>query len=174
MKVRKKNRKSRIGGKKMSKEIRIGISDYKVSDSPDELITLGLGSCVGIAIYDSRTKRGGLSHIMLPDSTAFTKDIKVAKFADLAIPTMIEEITRGKATRGLVAKIAGGASMFSFSNSTNNIGQRNVEAVEKILKDLKIPVLASDTGGKIGRTMVVDLDSFDVSIKNGSKIIKKL
>lgn len=158
----------------MSKEIRIGISDYKVSDSPDRLITLGLGSCVGIAIYDSRSKRGGLSHIMLPDSSSFTKDIKVEKFADLAIPSMIKEITNGRASRGLVAKIAGGASMFSFSNSTNNIGQRNVDAVKEILKELKIPIVSSDTGGKIGRTMVVDLDSFDVSIKNGSKEIKKL
>lgn len=158
----------------MSKELRIGISDYKVSDSPDKLITLGLGSCVGIAIYDSRTKRGGLSHIMLPDSRSFTKDIKVEKFADLAIPSMIKEITNGRATRGLVAKIAGGASMFSFSNNTNNIGQRNVEAVEEILKELRIPIVSSDTGGKIGRTMVVDLESFDVSIKNGSKEIKRL
>lgn len=158
----------------MSKQIRIGIADYKVSKAPDQLITLGLGSCVGIAIYDSRTKIGGLSHIMLPDSKSFTKDIKVAKFADLAIPTMIKEITEGKATRGLVAKIAGGASMFSFSNNTNNIGQRNVEAVEEILKNLKIPILASDTGGKIGRTMVVDLNNFDISIKNGSKEIKRL
>ena len=158
----------------MSNELRIGIADYKVSDSPDKLITLGLGSCVGIAIYDGRTKRGGLSHIMLPDSTSFTKDIKVAKFADLAIPTMIKEITNGKSSRGLVAKIAGGASMFSFSNNSNNIGQRNVEAVEEVLKSLNIPIISSDTGGKIGRTMVVDLDTFTVAIKNGSKEILRL
>lgn len=157
----------------MSNEKRIGIADYKVSDSPDKLITLGLGSCVGIAIYDSRTKRGGLSHIMLPDSKSFTKDIKVEKFADLAIPQMIKEISNGSSKK-LVAKIAGGASMFSFSNTGNNIGARNVEAVEEVLKSLKIPILASDTGGKIGRTMVVDLDDFSVSIKNGNKEIKSL
>ncbi|MGO1468769.1 MAG: chemotaxis protein CheD, partial [Tissierella sp.] len=110
----------------MSKEIRIGIADYKVSSSPDKLITLGLGSCVGIAIYDSKTKIGGLSHIMLPDSRSFTKEIKVEKFADLAIPTMIKEITKGKTSKNLVSKIAGGASMFSFSKNTNNIGQRNI------------------------------------------------
>lgn len=158
----------------MSKEIRIGIADYKTSNSPDKLITLGLGSCVGIAIYDSKNKKGGLSHIMLPDSTSFTKDIKVEKFADLAIPSMVKEITNGGSNRGLIAKIAGGASMFSFSNNSNNIGQRNVEAVEKILKELNIPIISSDTGGKIGRTMVVDLDDFSVSIKNGSKEILRL
>ena len=158
----------------MSKEIRIGIADYKVSDSPDRLITLGLGSCVGIAIYDTRSKRGGLSHIMLPDSKSFTKDIKVEKFADLAIPHMIKEITKGTMGKRLVAKIAGGASMFSFSSNTNNIGQRNVEAVEAILKELKIPIVSSDTGGSVGRTMVVDLDSFQIDIKNGTKVIKSL
>lgn len=158
----------------MSKEIRIGIADYKVSSSPDKLITLGLGSCVGIAIYDSKTKIGGLSHIMLPDSRSFTKEIKVEKFADLAIPTMIKEITKGKTSKNLVSKIAGGASMFSFSKNTNNIGQRNIEAVKIILKDLNIPIISSDTGGKIGRTMVVDLENFYVSIKNGSKEIKRL
>ncbi len=157
----------------MSKEIRIGIADYKVSDSPDQLITLGLGSCVGIAIYGARPKRGGLSHIMLPDSSSFTKDIKVAKFADLAIPAMIKEITSGSHSH-LKAKIAGGASMFSFSSASNNIGQRNIEAVEEVLKLLKIPIVSRDTGGKIGRTMVVDLNDFRVSIKNGAKEIKSL
>lgn len=158
----------------MSKEIRIGIADYKVSDSPDKLITLGLGSCVGIAIYDSRSKRGGLSHIMLPDSKSFSKNIKVEKFADLAIPSMIEEIRNGSLSTRLVAKIAGGASMFSFSDSNNNIGQRNIEAVENILQALKVPIISRDTGGKIGRTMVVDLDDFEISIKSGTKEIKVL
>ncbi len=158
----------------MSKEIRIGIADYKVSNSPDKLITLGLGSCVGIAIYDTKTKRGGLSHIMLPDSKSFISNIKVEKFADLAIPTMIKEINGGGFNRNLIAKIAGGASMFSFSSNSNNIGQRNVEAVEAILKEYRIPILSKDTGGSIGRTMVVDLNNFDISIKNGSKEIMTL
>lgn len=158
----------------MGKEIRIGIADYKVSNSPDKLITLGLGSCVGIAIYDTKTKRGGLSHIMLPDSKSFISNIKVEKFADLAIPSMIEEISSGRFNKNLIAKIAGGASMFSFSSTSNNIGQRNVEAVEAILKEYRIPILSRDTGGSIGRTMVVDLDSFEISIKNGSKEIRTL
>lgn len=165
---------TRIGGKEMSKELRIGIADYKVSDSPDKLITLGLGSCVGIAIYDSRTKRGGLSHIMLPDSKSFTRNIKVEKFADLAIPSMVEEIRNGSRRSKLIAKIAGGASMFSFSNSNNNIGERNTEAVKKVLESLKIPIISKDTGGTIGRTMVVNLDNFDIIIKNGTKEIKSL
>lgn len=99
----------------MSKEIKVGISDYKITTQPDKLITLGLGSCVGIAIYDKNTKIGGLSHIMLPDSNLFTRNIKIEKFADLAIPHMVREIN-SRTTRHMVAKIAGGASMFNFAD----------------------------------------------------------
>lgn len=155
----------------MSSEIKVSISDYKISESPDKLITIGLGSCVGIAIYDKSSKIGGLSHIMLPDSTFFSKDLKPEKFADLAIDKMVNEITGGRKSRNLVAKIAGGSSMFTFSdNSVNgNIGDRNVQAVEKKLKELGIPILASHTGGKIGRTMIVNLEDFIVNIRMANK-----
>lgn len=150
----------------MSMEIKVGISDYKVAKSPYKLITLGLGSCVGIAIYDKVDKVGGLSHIMLPDSTLFRREVKVEKFADLAIPKMVEEITKGSRNKNLIAKIAGGASMFSFTDETNgNIGYRNVVAVEEKLKELGIPILGKHTGGNIGRTMIVDLQDFTVNIR---------
>lgn len=147
-------------------EIKVGISDYKVSQAPNKLITLGLGSCVGIAIYDKNSKVGGLSHIMLPDSSLFRRDIRPEKFADLAIPEMVEKISNGRGSRGLVAKIAGGASMFSFTDEVNgNIGYRNVVAVEAKLKELGIPILGKHTGGNTGRTMIVDLSTFTVSIR---------
>lgn len=151
----------------MQDKIRVGISDYKVSKSPDKLITLGLGSCVGIAIYDNVSNRGGLSHIMLPDSTLFKNEIKPEKFADLAIPKMIAEITNGSSNRNLVAKIAGGASMFNFQDTTGlgSIGYRNVVAVEKKLEELGIPILGSHTGGTSGRTMIVDLSNFAVKVR---------
>lgn len=150
----------------MSMEIKVGISDYKVAKSPYKLITLGLGSCVGIAIYDKVDKVGGLSHIMLPDSTLFRREVKVEKFADLAIPQMVEEITKGSRNKNLIAKIAGGASMFSFTDEINgNIGYRNVVAVEEKLKELGIPILGKHTGGNIGRTMIVDLQDFTVNIR---------
>ncbi|WP_425481515.1 chemotaxis protein CheD [Alkalibaculum sporogenes] len=161
----------------MSIEIKVGISDYQISEAPDKLITLGLGSCVGIAIYDRTSKIGGLSHIMLPDSTFFNRDIKPEKFADLAIPKMIDEINaKIKCSKCLVAKIAGGASMFNFPDKkmNSNIGERNVIAVEKILKQLRIPILASHTGGKIGRTMIVHLDTFDINIRTANKDIQIL
>lgn len=160
----------------MTSQIKVSISDYKTAQPPDTLITLGLGSCVGIAIYDEYSKAGGLSHIMLPDSSQFKRNIKIEKFADLAIPHMIEEIKKMSRNTKLVAKIAGGSSMFNFpgSDPKESIGYRNVEAVEKILKDLRIPILASHTGGSIGRTMIVNLDPFVVSIKTANKEIISL
>lgn len=88
---------------------------------------------------------------------------------------MVKEIANGAGTRGLRAKIAGGASMFSFSSNPNMaIGERNIEAVVKILQDLNIPIIGQDTGGNTGRTMVVDLEDFSVSIRAGSKEINRL
>lgn len=158
---------------KVSKDIKVRISDYKISKKPDKLITLGLGSCVGVGIYDKVTKVGGLSHIMLPDSRQFTRNIKVGKFANLAIPQMVEEMQNGRCRKNLVAKIAGGASMFSFTEDTSisNIGQRNIWAVEEVLRELGIPILAREVGGKIGRTMIVNLDDFSVDIKTGNREI---
>ena len=151
----------------MADELRVGISDYKIAEQPQSLITVGLGSCVGIALYDPKTKIGGLSHIMLPDSTAFREVNKIEKFADLAIPQMVSEINKRTNNNPLVAKIAGGASMFEFSKDLphGSIGDRNVLAVEEVLKQLGIPLLANHTGGKMGRTMIIDLTTFTVTIR---------
>lgn len=146
--------------------LKVGIADYKVTEAPNTLITYGLGSCVGIALYDQRTKKGGLLHIMLPDSSSFSDTSKWEKFADLAIPRVVEEISGGR-RHSLVAKIAGGASMFSFESSSPGlqIGQRNIEKVKEVLEDLSIPIIGEDVGGKTGRTMTVDLENFEVSIR---------
>lgn len=79
----------------MSKSIVIGISDYKLAKGPEVLVTYALGSCVGVCLYDKVSKVGGLSHIMLPDSTNFSnKDINRKKFADTAIVDLVDEMKR--------------------------------------------------------------------------------
>lgn len=149
-------------------EIQVGIADYKVATSPQKLITLGLGSCVGVALYDSVSKVGGLLHIMLPDSTQFQNVSKPAKFADTGIPLMIDDIKRrgGNVTR-LTAKLAGGAQMFSGLDEkfVLNIGQRNSLMVREILKKMGIRILAEELGGNKGRTMIFDTTSGQVTIR---------
>lgn len=141
----------------MGVEIKVGMADLKVCVSPDSVTTLGLGSCVGIALRDPITKIGGLAHIMLPDSTMIRNNSNIPKFADTGIEELVKQVTRKGANRSrLVAKIAGGAQMFGFGSTseTVRVGERNVEAVKKKLKEMKIPILAEDTGKNFGRTVI--------------------
>lgn len=143
----------------MSEIIKVGMADLKTCVSPNGITTLGLGSCVGIAIRDPQTKIGGLAHIMLPDSTAIKNSQQnVAKFADTGIDELVRQMERLGAMRSrMVAKIAGGATMFSFQGNGGNLGQvgeRNVEATKVKLRELKIPILSEDTGANFGRTVV--------------------
>jgi chemotaxis protein CheD len=112
---------------------------------------------VGIAVRDPVTKIGGLAHIMLPDSTEIKNNSNIPKFADTGIEELIKQIVaKGASRQRLVAKIAGGAQMFAFqsSNQTMRVGDRNVQATLKKLKDMNIPVLAQDTGDSYGRTVI--------------------
>lgn len=142
----------------MSELIKVGMADLKTCVAPDSVITLGLGSCVGIAIRDPLTKIGGLAHIMLPDSKAIQNGgLNIAKFADTGIVELVRQMEKlGAARYRMVAKIAGGATMFAFEGNSGTVGQvgyRNVEATKAKLKELGIPLLAQDTGLNYGRTV---------------------
>lgn len=161
----------------MSEMIKVGMADLKLCKAPDAITTLGLGSCVGIAIRDPITKIGGLAHIMLPDSTQFSGTVNVPKYADTGVKELVNIIIKAGANRTrLVAKIAGGAQMFAFSskNDLTAVGQRNVEAVKKALAELKIPILASDTGLNFGRTVEFYPETGDYIIKAVGKGVKTI
>lgn len=161
----------------MNQIIKVGMADLKVTKPPEVLSTLGLGSCIGICLYDPTTKISGLAHIMLPSSQAIRNNSNRAKFADTAIEDMVELMVKnGASKRRLVGKIAGGAQMFSFStsNSTMKIGERNAEAVRTILGKMSIPVKADDTGGNFGRTIEFYPDDGRLLIKtigHGTKTV---
>ena len=161
----------------MPELIRVGMADYKVGSAPATIISYGLGSCIGISIYDPQTKIGGLLHIMLPDSTQSRPSENPAKFADTGIPLMLADILQLGASRSrLVAKLAGGAQMFAFANATDimRVGARNAAAAKKILQDLRIQVLAEDTGGTYGRTVQIDLATGIYKVKTIDKGEKEL
>ncbi len=149
-------------------EVRVGIADAKIISAPNSIMTIGLGSCVGIALYDTVKKIAALIHIMLPDSTQFKSNTNPMKFADLAIPMLIEKMEKqGCNKRNIVAKIAGGASMFNFSDKSiiSDIGKRNSEAVKKTLRDESIRIMAEETGGNKGRTMILKANDGSVILK---------
>lgn len=158
-------------------EVKVGIADLKTTESPNRLITIGLGSCIGIALYDEKNGIGGLAHIMLPDSNQFSNITNPMKFADLSIPILLDKLVRnGALKRNVKSKIAGGASMFNFSDKSlvMDIGKRNGEAVKSKLDELGIPVVSEDIGGGKGRTMILDVASGAVQIKTVGCGIKEI
>lgn len=158
------------------REIKVGIADMNTASSPDKIITVGLGSCIGIVIYDKTKGLGGLAHIMLPDSTQFNNVTNPLKFADLAVPMLIDKLERmGAVKRNMKAKIAGGASMFNFSDKSMimDIGNRNGIAVKVALKKWSIPIIAEDVGGNKGRTMILNTTDGIVQIKTVGMGVKE-
>ena len=152
----------------MGEIIKVGMADLNICKSPDGLTTLGLGSCVGIALRDPITKVGGLAHIMLPDSTAIKDNTNIPKFADTGIVELVNRIVfAGGSKSRLVAKIAGGAQMFAFQNKSElvRVGDHNVEAVKKALEKLKIRIIAEDTGDSYGRTVIFLPETGDYIIR---------
>lgn len=144
------------------------MADMKISDAPAKLVTLGLGSCIGICAYDPQVKVGGLAHIMLPTShMAVDHKINPDKFADTAVPKLINQLElNGAARERLIIKIIGGAHMFSVSNdSILNIGARNITAVEEAFAKLNLEIKAKSVGGNVGKSVTLDLESGDVKIK---------
>lgn len=149
--------------------IKVGIAQMDVVKTPNTIRTSGLGSCVGVVIYDESKKVAGLVHVMLPDSNLGRTDtINVAKFADTGVSALVDLLKReGAQTYKLKAKIAGGAQMFKFTSDkdTMRIGPRNVEAVKAQLKKLNIPIVAEDTGGNSGRTIEFNPDTNKLNIR---------
>jgi len=132
--------------------------------APVQIRTL-LGSCAGVVLYDRAARLGGLAHVVLPDSRGAADH--PGKFADTAIPALIADLESklGRSMRGrLLAKIAGGARMFQTGAATN-IGRMNHDAVEQILANLGIPIVARDVGGETGRRLTLDTLSGIVSIR---------
>lgn len=161
----------------MSTVIKVGMADLNVALSPDKLRTTGLGSCVGVVLYDRVKKVAGMAHVMLPSSQLAKNNSNPAKFADTAIPLLIKNMEELGASRyRFIAKMAGGAQMFSFSTGGDamRIGERNVKACKEILERENITIVAEDTGGNFGRTIEVDADTGILTIKTVNQGVKEV
>lgn len=147
----------------------VGIGDFCVGKMP--MSSIGLGSCIGLVIYDKDTGNGGMAHVMLPDSQGRSE--RPGKFADTAVEALVKDLIKSGSRQGsLVAKMAGGAAMFKTFSGNLNIGERNIEAVKGALKLKNIPLAREDTGGVAGRTMVyipADAGKILIKIANGTR-----
>lgn len=158
--------------------IKVGMADLNVCRAPEALTTLGLGSCIGACLYDPTTKIAGMVHYMLPDSTRITSNQNIAKFGDTGIREVLKRMELMGARRiRIVAKIAGGATMFSMSGpglSSLNVGNNNIESAKKNLAALGIRIIAQDVGLNYGRTIEFFAEDGSLKIKAIGKEIKTI
>jgi chemotaxis protein CheD len=151
--------------------INVGVAEWKTASNPDALRTT-LGSCVGIILYSSKKKAGGLAHILLGEAPG-GKIVKRGKYARPAIESLFSELARKYelSAGDLTARIFGGASMFETINSKflQSIGVENVNVARETLNELKIPVIAEEVGGTAGRTVTLFLDDGRVLLRSNGK-----
>lgn len=152
------------------RRIVVGIADLRTAGPGEVLAAVGLGSCVAVAIRDRSRQRGSLVHIMLPQQSDGLRRAgeNMRKYADVAVPEAIRALEHiGCRRTDMEAKIAGGASIFDIGRTVEggDIGRRNVEAVIRALAEHGISLLASDVGGRLGRTVEFSVDSGDLAIK---------
>jgi chemotaxis protein CheD len=161
----------------MGEQYVVGISDRKVAGAPATMVTYALGSCVGVALYDGKSKIGGLAHIMLPDSNAISGAANNRmKFADTGIEDLVADmVSLGADMDEVTAKIVGGSNMFRIADDSliASIGGRNVESVKDVLGGLGIRITAEDVGSDYGRTLYFDLETGKVKVQSLGRGVKE-
>jgi chemotaxis protein CheD len=148
-------------------EVMVRMGELAVSRTPgDVLVSIGLGSCIGLCLIDRRRHAVGLAHVMLP--TGGPGDTP-GKFAPSAVPALVGELEElGAVKSSLEAVLVGGAQMFSFGNAGAgklDVGARNNDATREALDAARIPVIADATGGNTGRTVRLLVDEPRVVVK---------
>jgi chemotaxis protein CheD len=158
-------------------DVRVKVADYAVRQGAHVITTIGLGSCVAIALYDRDTQIGALAHILLPSQTMSRETTNPAKFPETIVPLMLKEMhALGTRNARVSAKIVGGASMFGqlVNNTGINVGERNVIATREALAAAGVPIIAEDTGLDYGRSVYFHLADGRLevrSLKKGDRVI---
>lgn len=145
------------------------VADWAAERGDGVIVTLGLGSCVAIMLHDPETCTGAMAHVLLPSSSLARDITNRAKFPETAVPLMLERLkAMGADPRRLVAKLAGGASMFStlVTPGTIQMGERNVLASRNALRAAAIPIVRESVGGERGRSVRFHVKDGRVEIRS--------
>lgn len=140
----------------MAEELLVRVADLRAGKGDAVLITLGLGSCIAIAVHDPEAKVGGLAHILLPSRSLSRGGDNPGRFPQTAMPRLLEEmVALGADPRRLVARLVGGASMFAnlVPAGSMQMGDRNVISSREVLNALAIPIVGEAVGGNEGRSV---------------------
>ena len=142
----------------MNDPTNIGLGERVVSQNPlDVLVAYGLGSCLGINMFDPVRRISGLLHAVLPQRMNGA-DPMSAKYVDSGIEGLINEMVKaGAERRRLIIRMAGGANMLTASglSSTFDIGTRNINSAHSTFQRLSMTLKAEEVGGNLGRTVRV-------------------
>ena len=148
-------------------EVIVRVADLRVGKGQDVLVTVGLGSCVAVLLYDSVTRVGGMAHILLPSPALSRADHNPAKVPQTAIPHLVDLMAReGASPRRLTGRLVGGASMFATlaAPGTIQMGERNVVACRQVLHAQGIPLTGEAVGGDYGRTVKLRMSDGQVEV----------
>lgn len=148
-------------------ETMVRMGELAASATPgDVLTTIGLGSCIGLVVVDRARAVAGLAHVMLPEAPSAPTLTEPGKFADTAVPALLDAVVALGARRvRLDAILVGGAQMFSFGGGSMDVGARNEAAVRQALAAARLPVRVAQTGGGKGRTVRVEPATGVVRVK---------
>jgi chemotaxis protein CheD len=151
-----------------AREVVVTVADWAADRGQVDLVTLGLGSCVAIMLYDQEARAGGMAHILLPSRSLARDASNPAKVPETAVPLLLQRLTQlGADPRRIVAKLAGGASMFAalMTPGTIQMGERNVVAARNALRDASVPISAEAVGGGQGRSVRFHLADGRVEVR---------
>ncbi len=153
----------------MRVETIVRVAEWAVARADGVLVTLGLGSCVALMLYDAAVRVGGMAHVLLPSRSLARDTTRPGKFPETAVPLLVRELVAMGASQGrLVAKLAGGASMFAplMSPGSIQMGERNVVAVRSALRAAAIPIVAEAVGGERGRSVRLYVEDGRVDVRS--------
>jgi chemotaxis protein CheD len=159
------------------KERIVKVADLAAEAGAARLVTLGLGSCVAAALWDPLAKVGGLAHILLPSRTLARDQSNPAKFAETAVPLLIERMAAlGASPHRLTARLVGGAAMFATVSSPGvaQMGERNIQAMREALQAVRVPVTGEDTGKDYGRSVYFDVASGRLEVRAVRRGVREL
>ncbi len=151
------------------REIIVRVADLQIGAAGDVLVTVGLGSCIAIVLYDPTAQVGGLAHVLLPSPALARQDGNPAKSPHTAVPRLLELMAeRGASARRVTGRLAGGASMFAAlaPPGTIQMGERNVVASRQVLHSHGIPIVGESVGGDYGRTVRLDVGNGNLEIRS--------
>lgn len=145
----------------------VRIAHHAVARWDGRLVTIGLGSCVAIALYDAAHRVAGLAHVLLPDPSAARDASNRARFASTAVPLLLEEMRALGARGPFAGKLAGGAALFGALLGTGGaqMGTRNAAAARAALALAGIPLVAEETGGAGGRSVSLDVATGAMTVR---------